>query len=105
MERFKLGMSPVRRFTIHEIRQEDVCACPLRILVGQDTVVGQHPTKSVWNDNDHAGWVTTVWGVGNVAVQAVHLLDAPCWNACVQRAGGTTRLETHSRWQERKGWE
>ena len=86
-----------------------MCACPLRILVGQDPIVWKHPTKGVWNDDDNACWVTTIWGVGNVAVQAVHLLDATGWNAGMQRAGGTARLETHlvgrSSKLSRQGWD
>lgn len=72
-----------------------MCACPLCILVGQNAIVWQHPTKGVWDDNDHARWIAAIWGISNVAVQAVHLLDATCRNACMQRARGTARLETH----------
>lgn len=111
--------------TVHKVWQEDVSISPLCVLVGQDAVVRQRPSKGIWNDDHDAFGTRTIRSVSNVAVQAMQFLyaaggsglaqrksAAKCvvWytvarleiyvHAGVQRAACAACLETHSYNQE-----
>jgi len=66
----------------HELGQIDLESL-LRVVICEDTIVGQRPSERICNDHNHA-FRGTIWCISNVAVQAVDFLDLACWDARVQ---------------------